>query len=783
MSELIYPERGSDHSLSTDKTCVGIDLGTTYSLMAVVNSENVDFSRSNKIPVQFARIPQHSPFEHQPTIEDEKVASIVAIHDGRPFVGNNLYHLKGHPDFQYRRNIFYHWKTEMGVDHHPMYPNAIIDKLDMPYKVAGGILKYMKVNYGVTVDQQLGNAVITVPASFQVSQRKDTLKAAEMAGITTESNMLIDEPNAAFLGYFNRLSESDKQNWASRVKNQNVLVIDFGGGTLDLSLLNVDFRKDTGITISNRAISRYNDLGGQDFDMIIAEEYLFSQAAAKIESLEGYDMTEVQQSLLPQLAIIAEDLKKKLSDQIALKAVEQDATALDLSAIQVSREDNILVLNNEQVDLGRISLNGEQFETLFKKIFTGKTYKFKYQDKTIRTISASINEILDKSELPLDEVHFALMVGGSSLNPFLAPYCSQKLHSAEILSSHEPDKLVAEGAAVYSYFLHVHHISLISPITSETLGVRLKGNRFFPLIERGQSLPQDICFPEFKLQNNLQSEVVIPVCINEAAYLVGEIRYELDRFYDINTSIKLKASVTADKVFCLQVYIDECLLGDAEFDNPYAIGQLSEDELKVYKRKSEMHTAIQNKQTKKERMALRDLIWLHNEVNNHQGTLESCEKYLLRFDDQDPYVWNMKYIANSRLGRRQAALNALEKAIEIEPNVPSIRYNYSLILEKEDPKRALEYLNNLEPSLKHDESIRIKQVLLKLKCDIPCEIEVQEIIRKYHTNPLIFSDHTKRVMLPAIFKHAGESYSYISPKVKKQKDDEGKYIDTKNLPI
>src|SRR5680860_1288474 len=130
-----------------------------------------------------------------------------------------------------------------------------------------------------------------------------------MAKIETSENILIDEPNAAFLGFFNRLSNDEKQTWAKEVKNKNVLVIDFGGGTLDLSLLNVDFRQDKGITISNRAISRYNDLGGQDIDLLIAEELLVPKFKKCFKEFDTIDISDIKNSIIPQLSIIGEDLK------------------------------------------------------------------------------------------------------------------------------------------------------------------------------------------------------------------------------------------------------------------------------------------------------------------------------------------------------------------------------------------------------------------------------------------------------------------------------------------
>lgn len=110
MSDLtIYPtselsQNGS--SVSSNKKCFGIDLGTTTTLMCSVDSEYVDLKKNATIPIQFIRVRQESPFEYNPTIEDEKVASIVGIYNGKPYVGTNLYHLKGHPEFEYKKNLF-----------------------------------------------------------------------------------------------------------------------------------------------------------------------------------------------------------------------------------------------------------------------------------------------------------------------------------------------------------------------------------------------------------------------------------------------------------------------------------------------------------------------------------------------------------------------------------------------------------------------------------------------------------------------------------------------------
>ena len=777
----IYPTT-EQNKITKNPINIGIDLGTTYTLMATVDAGNVDFAKTNQIPVQFVRFPQHSPFEYDQTIEDEKIASIVAFYDGKPYIGNNLYHLKGHPDFQYKKNMFYHWKVEMGVDHHPLYPNAVNEKLDMPYKIAGGIMNYMRKVYGQGNDYELDNTIITVPASFQANQRKDTLKAAKMAKISSKDTMLIDEPNAAFLGYFNRLIDTEKERWAKEVKNKNVLVVDFGGGTLDLSLLNVDFRRETGITISNRAISRYNDLGGQDVDLLIAEEYLLPKAIKVIPNFDSLDITDIKNNILPQLTVIAEDLKIAICNAVSLKTGSGDINNLNLADIQTVRNNNVILVNTQEYNLGDLLITAEMFKELFIKFFRGKNYKFKYFDKTITTISTSISEIIEKADETLDAVDFVLLVGGSSFNPFLGALTQEKLVNAKLLISSEPDKLVAEGAAVYSFFVNQYGISLISPITSDNLGVRLKGNRFYPIIERGQSLPRKVGIPDFKLQSNMLSEILVPVCINGADFPIGEIRCELNKFYDIDTTIKIEAEITVDKVFKMQVIAEDEVIGSAEFDNPYAIGKLNEEQLEVYKTLSSLNKAKQTKNTSEEKRLLKMLIDKHYKANNYLGALENAESYIKRFDDQDFWVWNMMHILNSRLGRKGAAKKALERAIEINPTEPALRYNYSLLLANMDAKLALEYLNNQSEKIKQDATVKCKIALLKKEVENDTT-ELHKIVQQYKKDPSGFSNFDKQFLLKNVFSQVGEPYAYVDPKTKRRKEDEGKYLDMNNLPF
>lgn len=780
---IIYPVSESVdgyNSLSKDKKCYGIDLGTTTTLMCYVESSNVNLKNNTSVPVQFVKIVQESPLTYNASIESEKVASIVGIYNGRPYIGSNLYHLKGHPEFEYGKNLFYHWKVRMGIDE-IVYPDALSEKLNMPYKIAAGIMKYMRQMH--VGDSPLSNTIITVPASFQANQRNDVLRAADMANIETAENMLIDEPNAAFLGYFNKLSVETKEEWARSVRNKNVLVVDFGGGTLDLSILNIDFRQDTGITISNRAISRYNDLGGQDIDTLIAEVLLVPLLKKVFTEFDESDVSDISKVIIPQLATIGEALKIGICDRLSLLAVDKFIDEVDIDAITFTTPDCSIKYNNDEYHLGDVTITANEFKNLFEKLFHGKSYTFKHIDKRVTSISSSISEIIEKTDLGLDEIHYVLFVGGSSYNPFLHAMCKEKLSNSKPLTTHEPDKLVAEGAAVYSYFWNVHNVSLITPITSDNIGVELKGDRFHPIIRSGQTLPYKVSLPHFVIPNSLIREIIVPVCINGVDFPIGEIRAKLKRIYSSDSIVKIEASLSIDKVFKMEVYVEDDLVADAEFENPYSTGKLNKEELAIYEHKKRLNKAKLTRNLREEKTALRQLIWKYSDIGNYRGVVECAEDYIKRFNDQDEGVWNMAYIGNKNLGRYTAAKKAIERALELEPQAGYLNYNYAVFLEDNSEEAALSFLEELNDDLKREQNVRCKTVILKHALNKDVEQDAMTIVNEYKSHPNNFSNFVKENLLSRVFRIVGEPYAFVAPRDDVEIKDQSKYLDTNNLPF
>lgn len=756
---MFLPEKYSSKP-SKEAVYFGIDLGTTYTLVAIVDSADFDYNNNSSIPVKFISFRQLSPIKHGGEITDEKVASIIAYHGGKPYCGSKLYDLKGHAEFVRNHNIFYHWKLDLGIDRHPLYPDAIIEDLDTPAKVAGKVLNFCRISYTGSRDTPLHNTVITVPASFQINQRKDVVEAASLAKIDLSNQMLIDEPNAALIGYFNTLAVEEKENFLLKgKKKKNVLVFDIGGGTCDLSILEVSYNPEKGLLIGNKAISRYNDLGGQDIDMIIAEEILypkFLQLTGRTDDIPFKDLTEI---VLPQLATIAEQMKVGICNNIGAKYTDISLLNADLKNTVFTIENRSISYENEEISFPPLSISGAQFESIIDKLFVSKGYSLKFQDKFIRSVNETITETLEKANLNKLDLDIILPVGGSSLNPVLISKLTEIFSNSKFWIPHIPDKLVAEGAAIYSFFYHRFGKSLINPISSETVGIETKGCKFFPLIEKGNELPVKVSFPNFRLQALLQKEIVIPICLNNLDHIVQEIKIPLDKMYIENSTVTINAEIDANKVMSLEVFVGNDPILDYKLENPFFFGALSKEQIKFVQLSNELDKARKTGDNNAQNRLIMALLSQYYDINNYHEMIRLSEEYLRKFDSNSGEALNYLYIGNLNIGRIEAAKKALEKAIAVYPNVSGFRFNYSVLLQKtKGAKAALDYLLSLSNDMQHDSSIRCKIVLLMKQLGMDVKEKANEIARDFQSSPSSFSEFDKKNLLNKIHNFAGLKY-------------------------
>lgn len=729
------------------KVFYGIDLGTTYTVVAIVDLENKQLMDGN-IPIHLLNIEQFSPFDYDGSDKSEMIASVLAVnHEGRMFVGNKLYRLKGHSMFRKDVNLFYHWKLDLGVSIKPLYKDAVRDDVDDASKVAGKILNYCRIQ-SVGKEKIWNNVIITVPASFQANQRKDVLHAIEYAGIRKTEGQLIDEPNAALLGYFNQIS-MDEKNRILQNGQKNILVVDFGGGTCDLSLLQLRLSHVMEVEMSNLAISRYNDLGGQDIDMIIAEKILLPQFFKQCNY--NFEDDVVEHVVMPQLATAAEKLKIDLSNTISsryalsIDEIKQNISDLfsELANVDIKIDDKVYVLKNAR-------LTGDKLQEVISFLFRNDDYKLDIVDKSIHSMPAVCSDVLQKAGLTRDKIDFVLFAGGSVQNLLFVGETMQLFPTAEILLPQRPDTLVAKGAAVYSFYKYALGVELIKPIVSDSIAVTTVNNPFYSLIKAGDVLPVSFNMPMFSLQNLGQRKIEIPFCIGNKDSVIQVLKFDIPYFATTDSKISICGELNLDKVLYVQVFIDEKLIGEAVLENPFTLANVSEDERQVFNVLSELNKARSEKNSSKEKTILLKLIREYYDLTNYNRCIATCDEYLKKFDPNNDSVLNYLYCAYQAIGQRRKAEEALRKAYKYNPRNSAICYNMTNVVEEsEGLKETLDFIEKMDYNMKMDTTIIIKKAIIKKK--IGEDADAKNLIEKYKENPFFVSDQFDKKLMKDLF--------------------------------
>lgn len=689
----------------------GIDLGTTYTVIAVVDMSEAR-EMTGKIPVKRIAIEQFSPFELTGSERTDMVASVLGVrNDNRMFVGNRLYQLKGHPDYKKDINLFYHWKLDLGISEKPLYKNAVMSEVDDASKVAGKILNYCRLQLTNESTGEWENVMVTVPASFQPNQRNDVMTAIEYARIKKDKGMLLDEPNAAFIGYMNQLGSEEKYEMLKKPRNR-VLVIDFGGGTCDLSILELQTPEHLVLKMSNLAISRYNDLGGQDLDMMIAEEFLLPLFLHAYED-EVFESDEIEGLLLPQLAVQAERLKIDLSRIISARFMKSESIPDSAGLVSIIRNASVF-LRNKQYTIDELVLNFNDFRKVTGFLFTENEFRLQVVDKVIRSVPAVVNDILEKANLSYVDIDFVLFVGGSVQNLIFVQECMRLFKQAMDLLPQRPDMLVAEGAAVYSFYRNALGVELLQPICSDTVGVAIHNQPFFPLIHSGTLLPVTIDLPSFGIQSERQHMLRVPFCIGDAKKIVNELSIDIPQWITRQDVITIKATLSENKLLQVEVKAANRAIGSFEMSNPFQLANVSDEQRQLYITTQELDKAKSRNDRNKEKSLMRSLIHEYYGIGNYTRVLSMGAEWLEKFDPMDVNMNNMMFCAHDQLGNRKRAENYLNVALKYSPENETLIYNKFLVKQKsEGVKEALNYLKTQPERVLQKELVRFQLALLE----------------------------------------------------------------------
>ncbi|WP_235736206.1 molecular chaperone DnaK [Nocardioides alcanivorans] len=387
---------------------VGIDLGTTNSVVAVLEGgeptviANAEGARTTPSVVAFAK-------------SGEVLVGEVAKRQAVTNVDRTIRSVKRHMGTD--------WKTNLD------------DKDFTPQQISAFVLQKLKRDAEAYLGEPVTDAVITVPAYFSDAQRQATKEAGEIAGLNV--SRIVNEPTAAALAY--GLDKGD---------DQTILVFDLGGGTFDVSLLEIG----EGV-VEVKATSGDNSLGGDDWDNRIVDWMV-----DKFKAGNGVDLA---------------------ADKIAKQRLQE---AAEKAKIELSSS------SETQIHLPYIT-HGESGPLHFEEKLTRSEFQKLTADLLERT-KAPFQAVLKDGGVPISGIDHVVLVGGSTRMPAVSDLVKELLGGKEPNKGVNPDEVVALGAALQAGVLkgEVKDVLLLD-VTPLSLGIETKGGVMTTLIERNTTIP------------------------------------------------------------------------------------------------------------------------------------------------------------------------------------------------------------------------------------------------------------------------------------------------------
>lgn len=442
---------------------IGIDLGTTYSCVGVYRDGNVDIisnDQGNRITPSYVAFTDTNErlvgdaAKNQATINPENTVFDVKRLIGRDYSDKTVQADKKLMPFKIISDKLGKPRISISQDGK--------ESVYAPEEISAMILAKMKATAEAYLGQEVTRAVVTVPAYFNQAQREATKDAGRIAGLNVER--IINEPTAAAIAY--------GLDNANNVEDQNVLVFDLGGGTFDVTLLNLD----EGV-FDVLASEGDTHLGGQDFD-----QRVMSYLIKKIQKTSpgNIDITKDSRAI-QKLRKEVERVKRALSSQTQARIeIEDLVPGYDLQE----------------------SMTRARFEELNNDLFK----------KTLKPVES----VLQRAGLQKSDVDHIVLVGGSTRIPMIQTMLSEYFNGKALSTNINPDEAVAFGAAVQGGILggrtagsKADSIILLDS-TSLSMGIETVGGVFTKIIPRDTDLPTKKS-QTFSTHQDNQSRVMIDI--------------------------------------------------------------------------------------------------------------------------------------------------------------------------------------------------------------------------------------------------------------------------------
>ena len=613
-----------EENIKTYSYAIGIDLGTTNSILSYIKLDEENSA------IKYLALEQ--PTTSNRLVTDVLCPSVVYFHRKT----NRLYVGKGAEDKKYSSvlgvDVFYSSKSQLGQK--VIYHNSNHPDLIYPYQVSSFIIDYLLKEFTKKVHPNLDDCkiVVTVPASFGGSQRTDTLKAVSEAGVAIEEGDLIDEPNAAFIGYLSKASKVEIPD------GSRVLIFDMGGGTTDISIVELMHSEGNEYEVKNLAISRYDLIGGDDIDYYIATTHLLPKLLKSNSiTIEEWSYSVREKVVMSRLRKVARSLKETLSAKIMWHIRNVQGSSLDsiqweklppATEISIQMPDESFTFKGKEYTIADISMNMDELKQYYKPFVDPEgTNNIRHDEYNIISILSLLNSLEQVSLIPPERIDYILLVGGSTLNPFIAESVKHYYPRSEILTYDEiddVDRIVAFGATKFAQQRAINNQLPIIPIVPDKIGILVQGKEIISIIPGGVQVPFPIGEDDFIFSDPLNTPssdsqtIQIPICVGSAHRIYQTIEINKDL---ISGELVIGFRVTEGKTLqCKILHKGEPIV--YELNNPISV--YSSDDIRVHQLDQALYehrNAIIRKLPGIEKKALK-VVDAYIESNRHPQAIE-----------------------------------------------------------------------------------------------------------------------------------------------------------------